>query len=212
MLEPFVELPGTVVALELTERGPTAVLEIDGAAGGNPLPGILSPLDRDERLVEPVDGLDERCSGDREIADIRAIGSLAVVDAVDDLGQDAVDVEIALPVTVRAQIDRDTVDMSREVRAVVEIESAQEVLVGLTAAGVLHRQHAGDSLEQLGRPEHRSDQQIRAGNRALAGRIGCAEQLCSAAEDDDLLHGPCCRAGIILSHRNRGKRQNRQRQ
>ncbi len=59
---------------------------------------------------------------------------------------------------VRTQIPGGPVDDRREVRAMIEIEPPQEVLVGLTAAGMLNRHHAGHGFEQLGDTQHGPDQ------------------------------------------------------
>ncbi len=92
--------------------------------------------------------------------------------------------------TVGAQIPRHTVDIGREIRSVVQIEAAQEVLVGLAAPRMLCRDHAGNDFEQLRDFEHWPNEQIRAADGALTRRVGRSEQLEPATEYDDFLHRP----------------------
>ena len=90
--------------------------------------------------------------------------------AVDELGDQEVDVGVALAVGVRRHVDRHAVHVGREVGAVVEVEAAQEVLVGLAVAAVLRDDQPGHDLEHFaGRRIGRS----RAGSRydALARRL-----------------------------------------
>jgi hypothetical protein len=70
----------------------------------------------------------------REIALVREVGALAVRDAVDELGDEPVQVAVALAVRVRGHVDGHAVDRGREVGAVVEVEAAQEILVRLAVA------------------------------------------------------------------------------
>jgi hypothetical protein len=58
-------------------------------------------------------------------------------------------------VRVRRHVDRHAVDPGREVGAVVEVEAAQVVLVGLAVAAVLRDDDAGNEFEHLGGPQRR---------------------------------------------------------
>ena len=77
--------------------------------------------------------------------------------ALDHLGDDEVGVGEALAVRVRHHVDRHAVDRQREVGAVVGVEAAQEVLVRLAAARVLHHHQPGrdaqDVLHAADRPQ-----------------------------------------------------------
>ena len=144
-------------------------------------------------------------------------GALAVVDALDGLRHHAVDVEIALAVAVRAQVQRHAVEDRREVGAVIEVEAAQEILVRLAAAGVLHGDHARHGFEQLGDAQHRPHEQVGAADGALARCLGRADELEAAAEHDDLFEAsPCARrrrlcgaAGgwVLLAEGDRGRQR-----
>ncbi len=56
---------------------------------------------------------------------------------------------------VGAEIDRHALDAGREVRAVVEIEAAQVILVSLAPAGVGGDDHARHGLQDFGGAQDR---------------------------------------------------------
>ncbi len=85
----------------------------------------------------------------------------------------------------------------------IEIEAAQEILVGLARAAMLGRDHARHGLEQFGDLDQRAHEQVLSADAAFAGRTGHADLVLAAAEDDDLLAGivrligigcRCCRS------------------
>jgi len=88
-------------------------------------------------------------AGRREVAALREVRPFAVLDSIDQLGNQEVQVRVALPVAMRRHVDRHAVDEGREVRAVIEIEATQEVLVGLAVAAVLRDDHPRHELEDL---------------------------------------------------------------
>lgn len=77
------------------------------------------------------------------------IDTLLVVHALDEFGDDDVHVGIALAVAMAAQVDGHAVEAGGEVRAVIEVEAAREVLVGFAAAGVLGDDDAGDHFQNF---------------------------------------------------------------
>ena len=87
---------------------------------------------------------------------------------------------------VRAHVHRDVVDVGGEVRAVIEVEPAEEVLVRLAAAGVLRRDQAGYDFEQFRHSQQWSHRQIGAADRAFARRIRGTDQSLAACKNDDL--------------------------
>ncbi len=176
-------LPGSVVDLELAHEGQVSGSKLGGgAAGGDPPPSVGADLSRDPRAVEPLDGGHVGGAGQGEVASVGAVGPLAVVLPLDDLGDQAVEVQIALAMAVGAEVHLHVVDVGGEVRAVIEVEAPKEVLVGLAAAGVLGGDHAGHRLQQLGDPQQRPDQQVGAGDGALARGLGHADLQFAAAE------------------------------
>ena len=87
-----------------------------------------------------------------EVALVGEIRSLADVDRSDQFGDQEVEVGIALAVRMGAHVDRHVVDRNGEIGAVVEIEAAQEILVGLAVAAVLGDDQAGHDFERFGGP------------------------------------------------------------
>ena len=73
-------------------------------------------------------------SGGGEIAHVGVVGTLAIAETLDQLGDEEIQVRVALAVGVGGQVDRYTVDRGGEVRAVIEIEAAQEILVRFAVA------------------------------------------------------------------------------
>ena len=92
-----------------------------------------------------------------EVSDICDEWTLAVIDSLDQLWDDKIEICIALPMCVCAQIDRYIVHREGEVRSVIEVESAQEILIRFSFSAVLSGDDAGDSLENF----------TTAGNRTL---------------------------------------------
>ena len=84
-----------------------------------------------------------------EVSDICDERTLAVIDSLDQLWDDKIEIRIALPMGVRAQIDRHIVHREGEVRSVVEVESAQEILIRFPFPAVLRGDDTGDSFENF---------------------------------------------------------------
>src|SRR5207245_10154668 len=107
----------------------------------------------DHALGERLRVVDVGGSGRGEITFRREIRNLVVLDALDELGDEEVEVGVALAVRVRSQVDRHALDRREEVGAVVEVEPAQEVLVCLSRAAVLRDDESRYELEHLAPPE-----------------------------------------------------------
>jgi hypothetical protein len=86
---------------------------------------------------------------------------------------------------VGAEVHRHVIDGEAEVGPVVEVEAAQEVLVGLAPARMLGGDQSGRGLEDLARAQQRADLDVGPGDAALAGRAGGADAPLAAAEDED---------------------------
>ncbi len=190
VLEVLGQLPRAVVGFPLAGDREIAARQTGGAAERRALPAVLAAFEREERFVEPFDGRHVRRARQREVADVRAIGALAVVHALDHFGDQPVQVEVTLAVAVRAQVHRHVVDVGREVGAVVEVEAAQEVLVRLAAARVLGGDQAGDDFEQLGHAEQGAHGQVGAADGALARRGRLADEVLAAAKMTTSCIGP----------------------
>ena len=127
---------------------------------------------RARRGVLQADG---KRAGVAEIADVGEEGALADVERIDGLRHEEVQVGIALAVGVGAQVDRHVVDGDRNVGAVIEIEAAQEILVGLAFAAVLRHRQAGRRFKEFARARDRTRVEIVPAHRHLAGEVrrGC---------------------------------------
>src|SRR5690242_6595319 len=69
----------------------------------------------------------------------------------------------------------------------IEIETAQQILVGLTLAAVDRHRESRNGFEQLSGAERRELLDFLRQNDSLAGRLRNAEQFGAGARDDDLL-------------------------
>jgi hypothetical protein len=74
-------------------------------------------------------------------------------------------------VRVRRQVQRHTVEENGDIRAVVEIEAAQKILVGLAAAGVLRDDETGKRLQNLSRAKNGTIFEFLRAHRYLAGGL-----------------------------------------
>ena len=186
MLELLGLLPRAVIALELTDDHQLAGSGAEVAAAGQTTPAILPTFHSHKRRRQPVQCVHQGCTGQCKVSEVGAVGPFAVIDAVDDLGDQSVDIQITLTMPVAAEVQRYVVQQSGEVGAVVQIKAAQEVLVGLAAAGVLSGDEARNHFQQLGHPQQRADRQVGAAHRAFTGRCGDADQALRASEDQHL--------------------------
>ena len=110
--------------------------------------------------------------------------------------------------TVGGHVDRDALDAGREVRAVVQVEAAKEVLIRLAVAGVLRDDQAGHDLQQFPHPQEWPVLKLFGEHRAFAGRSGRPGQCDPARLDDDLLQiGPRDAAGDRCSRRAERRQQ-----
>ena len=99
-----------------------------------------------------VDIVDVDGAGGGEIALIGEVGPLADIDRLDQFRNQEVDIGIALAVAVRRHVDRHAVDGDGKIRAVVEIEAAQKILVGFALAGMLGDDQARHDFQHLADP------------------------------------------------------------
>ena len=106
--------------------------------------------------------LEERAADDRRVALAGVVRPLEHADAPDDLGDDEVDVGIALPVDVQRKVDRDVADLHLDAGPAVEVE-ASEVDVVAQALAVLVVDE-----ETRGRREHLARLLVRGCRQRLA--------------------------------------------
>ena len=77
---------------------------------------------------------------------------------------------VTLAVGVAAEVDGEAVDEERDVGAVIGVESAQEVLLGLAAALMLADHEAGNETQNVGRPPLGAQLEVAARNEDLGRR------------------------------------------
>ena len=82
---------------------------------------------------------------------------------------------------VRRQVQRHTVEENGEIRAVVEIESAKKILVGLAAAGVLRDDETGKRLQNFSRTKDGTIFEFLCAHRDLAGGSGNSDEVILSA-------------------------------
>ena len=79
--------------------------------------------------------------------------------------------------SVRRQVQRHIVQENGEIRAVVEIEAAKKILVGLAPAGVLSDDETGNRLQNFSRTKNRTILDFLCAHRSLSGGIGNADKV-----------------------------------
>jgi hypothetical protein len=84
-----------------------------------------------------------------EVAELDVVGPLEGVHLVDGLGNQEVEIGVALTVGVRAQVHRHAVDEERDVGAVIGVEAPQEILLGLASALMLAQDQARHEAEDI---------------------------------------------------------------
>ena len=138
-----------------------------------------------QRGVEAAEIVDMRRAGRREIALLGKIRPLAEGDPVDQLGDQEIEIGVALAVGMGSHVDRHAADVGREIGAVVEVEAAQEILVGLTVAGMLGDDQAGHHLQCLaGAQDGHGGQPLTGDHAFAAGRRDAFEILGLGADFD----------------------------
>ncbi len=178
-------LPGPVVEHRLRCRGERARAERQ-RAGRQATPVAEAAAGRqDHALLQPVGVGKPEQAGRGEVAFLGPVGALLYRHLLDQLGDQEVDVGIALTVAVGAHVDRHAVEPDGEVGAVVEVHAAQEILVGLAFAAMLRHGQAGSGLQQIARSHQGPGVERLAGDALLACRVGRLGLQCPRRDDGD---------------------------
>ena len=80
------------------------------------------------------------------------------------------DAREALTVSMAAEVDGEPIDEERDVGAVVGIEPAQEILLGLAATLMLADHEPGNEAQDVGRPALRAKLEVAPGDEDLGRR------------------------------------------
>ncbi len=180
-----------------------AAPESHRAGTDDPVEIELTETRLQKRPLQPIDVLDAGGSGRREVADVGVIRPLAELEYLDQLGNQQVDVEVALAVAMARQIEGYALERRREVGAVIEVEAAQKELVGLAAAGVLGGDQPGNALQNLPRSQVRHPLDFGLSDTPHRRRIDDAEQTFRATDDDNLFDRAVARLLLIFVRRRR---------
>ena len=146
-----------------------------------------------------------------EIPELRVVRPLLVDDALDQFRDHEVEIHVSLAVAMGRQVYAHALDPAREIRAVVEIESAQEILVRLPIAAVLRDDESRHHFEQLAGAQERPVLELVAEYRALARGARVAGERDALGRDDDFLEpgrgdaaGERCTRGTGKRHSSEG--------
>ncbi len=88
---------------------------------------------------------------------------------------------------MRVHVHRNAIDAGGQIGAVIEVEAAQEILIGFAIARVLSDHESGHGFEQLAGTHHGTRLELRARNRALSRRLDATDQAATLCRDHDLV-------------------------
>src|SRR5262249_9329536 len=145
----LVMIPGPIVKLRLKGIEQMAGAEPGGLGHQDTVKVILADPDLGEAFREGFDEVKRRGAGGGKIPDIGIVRPLPKGDIVHELWDDPIQVHIALAVGMGGYVDRDTINKTGEIRAMVQIKTAQEILIGFPAATVLRHSDARDNLQDF---------------------------------------------------------------
>ena len=130
---------------------------------------VRAHLEPHDRTIERRGVVDVPGAGGGKVPLLGIVRTLRVLDARHQFRNQEVDVGVALAVRVRRHVHRSAGDGHGEVAAMIEIEPAQEILIGFSLSAVLGDDHAGDGLEDLALAHERPHLELFARDGALAG-------------------------------------------
>ena len=153
-----------------------------------------SEFDAGDVLVDPIAGDEIDGARIREIAQVCEIRSFAQGEPLHGFRDQEVEVGISLAMAVSRQVHRQAIDRHGEVRAVIRIEAAYEVLRRLAAALVLRHHEPLNVIENL-HGRLMGSQLIVVGSHLVGGCGGhrSARRHRHLAEIDSF--GGCCTSG-----------------
>ncbi len=149
-------LRGAVLAEALglaeRERGEGLVVHLPGRDDADD-PRLAERAVRGLDLVAPLRDAEVEVGAphDGRVPLARVVGSLQHAHALDNLGEDEVDVRVALPVDVQGDVDGDPAHLHLDARAVVEVEPAQVDVVAEPLAVLVIDEEARRGGEHLAR-------------------------------------------------------------
>ena len=182
--------PRAVVVILFRAVEQIARTELLRCAENGPPIGMRATFHLEEILRQRLGKFHMGICSRAKVADIRVIRTFFEIHPLHKLRDDGVHVRVALAVRVRWQVQRHIVEENGDIRAMVEIEAAQKILVGLAAAGVLRDDEAGNRLQNLSRTKNRTILDLRCAHRSLGAGFGNADQvILTALHVDGGAHG-----------------------
>ena len=146
---------------------------------------VVTQSQRCNALGQAIKQPQARHPGRAEVALIGKVGPLFVADAVHQLGNEPVQIAVAMAMRVRGHVHRHAVHIGGEVGAMVQVKAAQKVLVGLAITTVLGDDHAGHKLQHFGRAQRGTVFDQLGGDHTLAGRVRRANGVVIGALNGD---------------------------
>ena len=198
-LDVLVVIPGAIIKIRLKGIEQRAWANLRGVGDEDAIIVVLAYPDFGEPFWQRLEEVKRGGAGGGKISDIGIVGPLPEVDIVNEFGNNPIQVHIALAVGMRGEIDRDTVDKTGEIRAMVEIETAQKVLIGFPSATVLCHDHARHDFQDFSRAEHRPGFELDLADTPLRGRTSNPREIIGAAGNHDRFqdHGEISRERLL---------------
>ena len=169
--------PRTVVVRHFERGDHVAVSHLRRRGKHRALVAFAAHLDVCDRSLERVGVVDVRRPGGRKVALIRIVRTLGKLDAGHELGNHEIEVRVALAMCVGRHVHRHPRNRRREVGAVIEVEAAQEILIGLPFAAVLGDDQTRYRLEHLAVAHQRPFVNLPGRNRALTRGLRDPDQV-----------------------------------
>ena len=86
-------------------------------------------------------------AGASEVAEFRIHRPEFVLEMIHELGNERIQIGVAMPMPVRGKVERHRLEACLEVRAVIEVEAAHDHLIGFAVATMLGEDHARHRFE-----------------------------------------------------------------
>ena len=177
LLVVIVERPRPVVPVQLESGQHASSSDSRRCRGKRARPALAAAADFDDRPIEEIHVVHVHRTSRREISLLGVVRALLELHAADELGDEKVRVGVAMAVAVRRHVHRNTGNRGREVGPVIEIESAQVVLIGFSLSAVLADDQSRNGLEHLTGPHDRPIEDLLRRNRPFTRRAGDADEI-----------------------------------
>ena len=170
-------LPWSVAVLELERAEQRAAADGRRRRDQHAAERVVAAADPHHRTGERVRVVDVRGARRGEVSVLGEVRALRELHAARELGDQEVEIRVAVAVAVRRHVHRHARDRRREVGAVIEVEAAQVVPVGLALAAVLADDDARNGFEDFAGPHDWARLELACGDRALAGGLRDSDEI-----------------------------------